>query len=202
MCLLETTLTVADGAGERAAHVAEELRFEQRFRNRAAVQGDEALHAARPVLMNRSRDDFLPRASLAGDQDCAVGGGDGLEKLKKPRHRAALADDSLEAIQPLVELRTQVRVLRFEAPLLETGLEGVQELVDQKRLVDEIPRAPLDQLHRVLHRGVPGDDNDDDLGIALERGMNHGRSVDAGKAQIGHDQVKSEIGEPGERSLA
>ena len=35
--LLEPALAGADGAGERAAHVAEQLRLEQRLGNRAAV---------------------------------------------------------------------------------------------------------------------------------------------------------------------
>ena len=40
--LLEPALAHRDGAGERAAHVAEELGVEQRFGNRADVDGDEA----------------------------------------------------------------------------------------------------------------------------------------------------------------
>ena len=65
--LFEAPLTVADGAGERAANVAKELRFEQRLGNRTAVQRDEALHAARAVLMNRPCDDFLAAPCLARD---------------------------------------------------------------------------------------------------------------------------------------
>ena len=85
--LLEPSLAVADRAGERAAHVAEELGFEQRFGNGAAVERDEAMHAARAVVVNRARDDFLAGAGLAGDEDRAGGGGDRLEELKQPRHR-------------------------------------------------------------------------------------------------------------------
>ena len=66
-------------------------------------------------------------------------GGDGFEQLKQPRHRAALADDAFEAV-PLFELRAQVRVLRFQPPLLERRVERVQQLVDLKRLADEIRR--------------------------------------------------------------
>ena len=44
--LLEPSLPVADRAGERAAHVAEQLGLEQRLRNRAAVERDEAVQRA------------------------------------------------------------------------------------------------------------------------------------------------------------
>ena len=44
--LLESSLPRADGAGERAAHVAEQLGFEQRLGNRAAVERDEAMRRA------------------------------------------------------------------------------------------------------------------------------------------------------------
>ena len=50
MCLLEPALPGSDGARKRAANVAEEFRLEQRLRNRAAVQRDEALRAPRDGL--------------------------------------------------------------------------------------------------------------------------------------------------------
>ena len=60
--LLESALARADGAGERAAHVTEQLGFEQRFGNRAAVERDEAMGAARAVVMNGARHHFLCRS--------------------------------------------------------------------------------------------------------------------------------------------
>ena len=60
--LLEPSLPRADRAGERAADVAEELRLEQRFRNRAAVERDEAVGAARAAVMNRARGELLAGA--------------------------------------------------------------------------------------------------------------------------------------------
>ena len=79
--LLEPALPVADGAGERAAHVAEQLRLEQRLRNRAAVERDEPVRAPRAVVVNRARDDFLAGAGFAGDENRAV--------RSAPRFRAA-----------------------------------------------------------------------------------------------------------------
>ena len=55
--------------------------------------------------------------------------------------------------------------------------------------------AALDRLDRILHRAVTGDDDRDDVGIALDRGFDDGGSVDAGQPQVGDDDVEREIGE-------
>ena len=199
--LLEATLAVADRPGERAAHVAEEIRFEQRLGDRAAVERDEPLTAARAVVMNRARHDFLAGAGLAGDQDRAVGRRNRLEQLEETLHHRALADEPFEAVA-LLELRAQVRVLRFQPPLLERGVERVQQLVDLKRLADEIPRASLDRFDRVLHGAEPGDNDGDDVGVARDGRLEHLGSVDARQAQVGDDDVEREIGQPAERRLA
>src|SRR5262252_10944097 len=69
MRLLESALPVADGAGKRPSDMTEELGFEQRFGNGAAVQRDESLEAAGSVVVDRPRDDFLPRSRFAGDEN-------------------------------------------------------------------------------------------------------------------------------------
>ena len=114
---------------------------------------------------------------------------------------AALADDPLEAI-PLLELRAQVRVLRFQPPLLERGVEHVQQFVDLEGLADEVRRAALDRLDRVLHRPVAGDDDRDDVRIAPDGRFDHRGAIDAGEAQVGDDDVEGEVGQLRDRHLA
>jgi hypothetical protein len=65
---LEQPLVRLHGARERAARVAEELGFEQRLRNRAAVDGDERLVAARAGAMMARASSSLPGAGIAVDQ--------------------------------------------------------------------------------------------------------------------------------------
>src|SRR5207244_7919542 len=65
---LEEALAVAVGAGEGAAHVPEELALEQRRRERRAVADDEGLVAQRREVVQRTRDQLLARAALAGDE--------------------------------------------------------------------------------------------------------------------------------------
>src|SRR4051812_29151551 len=60
--LFETALARADGAGECAANVAEQLRFEERLGDRAAVDRHESIVAARTVVMDRPRGELLSRS--------------------------------------------------------------------------------------------------------------------------------------------
>jgi len=197
----EAILTIADGAGKRAAHVAEELGLEQRLGNGAAVERHEAVYAARTVVMNRPRDNLFAGPCLAGDEDGAARRCDGLEQLEEARHRAALAHHAFEAI-PLFELRAQIRVLGPQPSLLDRRIEHVQQFVDLKRLVDEVPRAALDGLHRVLHRAVAGHHDRNDVGIAADGGVDNRGSVDAGQAQVRDDDVEGKVRKTNDRGLA
>ena len=192
--LLEAALPRADRARERAAHVTEQLGLEQRLGNRAAVERDEPLGAAGAVVMNRARDDFLAGAGLAGHENRARRRRDGFEQLKERAHRRAAADEPLELVA-LLQLRAQIRVFRFEPALLERRVQRVQQLVELKRLGDEIGRAALDGFDRVLHRSVSGDDDADDVGIAKQGGFEDARAVEAGQAQVGDDDVEGKFGE-------
>ncbi len=74
---------VGDGAGERAAAVAEQLGLQQRGGDRAAVDADErALAAGHRV--ERARDDLLAGAGLAEQEDRDVGLGHAGERGELP----------------------------------------------------------------------------------------------------------------------
>ena len=96
----------------------------------------------------------------------------------------------------------QVGVLALQAPLLERGVEDVHQLVELKRLGDEIGDAQLGHVDGVLHRAVAGDDDRDDAGIARERGFDDFAPVDAGQAQVGDDDVEGKTVERLEGGLA
>ena len=70
--LLEPALLVAVGVGEAAAHVAEQLRLEERIGNARAVDRDERRAAAPAALMNQPRDNFFADAAFAGDENLGV----------------------------------------------------------------------------------------------------------------------------------
>jgi cytoskeletal protein CcmA (bactofilin family) len=65
---LKTPHLAGHGASEGSFHVAEQLRFEQGFRQSGAVDEDERLLRPRALRMNHARHDFLSGAALAFDQ--------------------------------------------------------------------------------------------------------------------------------------
>ena len=74
----EAALLGERGAGERAADVAEQLRFEQRLGNRRAVDLDHRHAALRAAGVDGARDQLLAGAGLAGEQHRALRFGDQL----------------------------------------------------------------------------------------------------------------------------
>jgi putative methionine-R-sulfoxide reductase with GAF domain len=199
--LLEPALTRADRARKRPTHMAEELGLEKRFGDRSAIERDETLRPARAVVMNRPRDHFLTSTGFAGHENGAAGRRHRFEQLKQLAHRRAAADEPFEPIA-LLQLRPQVRIFCLQPALLERRAQGVQQLVELKRLGDEIGGAALDGFDGILHRAVPGDDDADDIGVADERRLEHARTVDARQPQVGNDDVEREFGELFERLLA
>ena len=121
------------------------------------------MRLARAVVVNRARDDLFPGPGVARNQNCAVRCRDGFEQLEEPFHGRTLSDESFEAM-PLIELRSEVRVLRLQPALFERRVERVQQFIDLERLADKIPRATFDRFDGVFHSSVTGDDNGDDVG--------------------------------------
>src|SRR5206468_4776473 len=78
---LEFPRLVAVGTREAAAYVAEQLRLEERFRQAAAIHGNEALPGARAAGVNAARHHLLADAAFAGNEDLRVGSGDPLDFL-------------------------------------------------------------------------------------------------------------------------
>ena len=80
---------VAVRAREAAAHVPEELGFEERVRQSRAVERDERRGGARAPLMNQTRDDFLADSRLARDEDFGIRAGRALQiSLERADHIA------------------------------------------------------------------------------------------------------------------
>ena len=199
--LFEPPLPRGHRPGEGAPRMTEQLCFQQRLRDRAAVDRDEAVRTPRTPVMDRARRQLLAGSGFTGNQHRAGGGRDGLEQLREIAHGAAAADESVDAIA-LLQLRTQIRVLRAQAPLLEGGVQDVQQRVELERLGDEVRSALFDGVDGVLHRAEAGDDDGDDVGITRERGIEDGAAIEPRQPQVRNDDVEGEVGEPGDRVLA
>ena len=101
------------GAGERAALVAEQLRFEQLIGQRRAVDGDERARAAPRRVVDEAGDDFLAGAGLAGQQHRGLGVRDARRLRQHVLPLLRLPDDAAMTAARL-ELAGQRRDLRLE----------------------------------------------------------------------------------------
>ena len=90
---LEQARLVAVGAGERAAHVAEQLRLEERVGQAGAVDRDELRARAGALLVDQAGEDLLADAALAGDEDLRVRPGRVLQLLAEFADRRASPDE-------------------------------------------------------------------------------------------------------------
>ena len=149
----ELALLVRRRAGERAAHVPEQLRFEQRFRDGGAVHLDERHVALRAAIVNRAGDQLLAGAGLAGDEHRALRLRDELGGPDDILHPAAAPDDAV-VVELLVALVEEVPVMGAQALVLQRAPDEHEELVDLERLLKVVERAELHRLDRALDRRV------------------------------------------------
>ena len=59
----------------------------------------------------------------------------------------------------------------------------------------EVHGAPFDERHGIPNGAVPGHDDHEDVGIAIERRFEHARAANARQPQIGEHHVEGELTE-------
>ena len=136
----EQPLLVRVGAGERAAHVAEELGLEQRLGQRAAVERRRTADRGAASGSGSPGDQLLAGARLAGQQDRAGGPRDRLDQLEHGEHRVAAADDVRELVRQ-AERPLEQHVLLPQLALLELLAHLHLQLVDVERLAQVVAGA-------------------------------------------------------------
>ena len=162
---LELADAALDGAGERAALVAEELALEQLVGDRGAVEGDER-PAAIGMVMDRAGDELLAGAGLALDQDRGVGRRHATDHLVDLLHGGGAADDELLA---LLELAPQALEVVRQTTELERAVDQHGDLIQVEGLRQVVVRAALGGLDRVGHRVLRGHDDDQRVDLLLAR---------------------------------
>ena len=182
-------LCVRSRARERAFDVAEQLGLEQVLGHRAAVDRDERLVLARARAVNGAREQLLAGAGLAGDQHARVGVRDHARLLQAGFHRRAARDD-LGA--PFVGALRHARDFHRALDVLEQLL-----LVDGLR--QEAERAALRRLDGVGNRAVRRQQQHAEAGPLALDFLQQLDAVHVVHAQIGHDEVRPEARQRGER---
>ena len=125
-------------AGEGAALVAEELRFDERVGDGRHVDGDERLIAPGTPPVDRPRHQLLAGAALARDEHGRGRLGQLRDELINAHHFGVAPDQPLEGVGALPsagsERRSQTKDLALERPLLERTLDQEVQIVHVERL--------------------------------------------------------------------
>src|SRR5262249_47722102 len=151
--LLEATDARAVGAGERAALVAEELRLEQRLRQRRAVHLDQRPLAARRAAVDQPREHLLAGAGLAGEQHRRARRRHAPRTVARRAQRRALAPPLAREVAGEA-LVAQLAHLGDQAPVLERLRDAQLDLLEVERLLDEVEGPLAHRLDRGLDRAV------------------------------------------------
>ncbi len=151
---------VADGAGEGALHVAEQLALQQLGAEARATDRHERPGGPAAPAVQCPREHALARAALAADQHGGLGRGDPAGQLQHPAHRRVarvqvrlgdlVADPVLECLDPVAQ-----------AALPGDALEHGADLGRGERLGQVVVGPAAHGLDGRVDRGVRRDDDHD-----------------------------------------
>ena len=198
---LEGALVLRGGSGEGALLVAEELRFEQRFREGAAVDRDERPRRAAAVGMQRTRHQFLAGAALALDHHRGHRVGQGLDLRDHGAHGFRFGDHR-PCRELVAERGGEVVDAVAEAAGLGRAAQGRFELVQVERLLDVVIRAGLEGAHAGVDRAVGRHHDHGHAAVELLDAPQNLDAVDVGQHQIRQHQRGALLAEGGHARLA
>ena len=201
--LLESPLPLAVGAGEGASLVAEELAFQQVFRERGAVDLDQAAGPGGVAEMDGLGHQLLAGPRLAGDQDRAGRRGDPLDAGEDLHHLPAPSQQVVVGVAP-AEPVAQVGDLVDQAAILEGLVDQQLQPLGVDRLLDEIMGTQLHGLDGRLDRGVGRHDDRRHRQVAVANLADQVEPADPGQPQVGDDERIRPLDQPfqGGRPLA
>ena len=185
------------GAGERAAHVAEQLAVEQRADERAAVDRHERTARAPAGEVERARDQLLAGAALAGDQHGRVGLRDLVDRRAHLLHRRRVADH-----RAVREALGQLAVLAAQLVLGERALDDEAQLVGRERLADVVARAELHAAHGGVDRRIRGDQQHRGRRLAGEQLRQDRHAVLIGQVDVAQHEIELLARDRGDRTGA
>ncbi len=144
--LLELAFLAAEGAGEAAFLVTEELRFQQLLGNGGAVDADERFSAALAFAVNHAGEHFLAGAGLTEEHDRRIAVLDLIDFAHRRQQRAAGTDDAMRFAQLDVTPAVAIEMSRHRADVLGAVLHGMQyrrqHRCDHAQQIDVVGIAP------------------------------------------------------------
>ena len=167
------------GAGERALAMAEQLAFDERFGQGAAIDGDERLAGPRALVVDGPGDQLLAGAGFAQDQHGRLRGGDFGDQRANALHAGRVADQprrAFDALQPALERAVLLREL---ALFLHAAQQGF-DLDQLARLGEVIERTVAQRGDGRFERRLAGEHDRFGVGAKL---LGLGDDVDAAQAR-------------------
>src|ERR1700690_1803853 len=150
--------------------MTKEFRLDEFFGDGGAIDFDEWPLGTEARGVKGASDEFLAGATLAVDQNAAVGGCGNGDLLAHGLHGDAVADD----LVALAELATKDLVFLFQTALLKGIADEDNNFFKGKRFFDEVEGAELGCTHGGLDRAVAGNHN---YGGGIGGGLNGGGGV-------------------------
>ena len=201
--LLEEATAVAVGAGERAAHVAEELALEQRLRDGGAVLDEQGSVPPRTAAVDGARDQLLARAGLALDQHRDRTPRRPVDE-REQRPQARRGPDEKVLVGGAARDRRQlgaagIHAREHRAPERLAHEHG--QLLDVARMLGHVVGGP--ELHGrdgELLRARPGGHDDRHLAAHRPQRADDVRVLGVGEPEIGHHAADRGISERLERA--
>ena len=192
-------LDVALGrAGEGSLFVAEQIRLDQIFRHRAAIDRNERLRPPLAGAVDRARDELLADAGFAGDQYRDARGRCLLRHAQRRLHGGALGDDVLEAERAGAAVLDAVE-FAFERAGVERVAQAHLQPLGADRLDHEIDRARAHRRDDVVDAAMRGlDDDRRGDGVAAQP-REHAEAVEVRHHQIEDHTVDARAVRAGEQ---
>ncbi len=201
---LESAGPVPHGAGEGAAHMAEELALQHRLRQGAAADLDKGLLSPDRIAgVDGPGNQPFSGTTFSPDENRGLGGRDRLDHGVDLPHSGMLAHHIMEAIGNRGgQFAAKGLVLRHEPPLLADLPDHVLNLPVGQGLGHIVISPQLHRLDRCLDGSKAGDQDHRGFGTELLQALEQPNSIHPRHLQIRYHDGEGALLDEGEGALA
>src|SRR6185369_9159449 len=167
VCSLEKTGLPASRVGKRPFLMPEKLAFKEVDRYRCTVYLDEWSLTTRGQVVDALRDQLLACSGFTGDQHCRIGVTGNLSRLTHYLLECTAAPDHRDFPEKLQLPFPDCPHFALQAVCLEGKLYDQSQGIRLERFFHVVVCPKLERLHGTLYRSVPGNDDNQKVGIDL-----------------------------------